>query len=153
VVAIAGKDRHKTRARFDDLAASERGRTEPGAKTPSSMAAALIAPTTHEYADPSTIMRHEHALLSACAEAIMSADAQVLRRDALSAGLRAGFRPLKAWNLHSGHVIGDVAALVRAIEPYQARAADGFLERARQLLAAQTVPTALAGQHDPEGLR
>jgi hypothetical protein len=41
------------------------GRTEPGAKTLSSMAAALIAPTTHEYADPSTIMRLEHALLSA----------------------------------------------------------------------------------------
>jgi hypothetical protein len=48
-----------------DLAASGRGQTEPGAKTPSSMAAAFIAPMTHEYADPSTIMRHEHALLLA----------------------------------------------------------------------------------------
>ncbi len=49
---------------------------------------------------------------------------------------------VEAWNLHSGHVVGDVAALVRAIEPYRARAADGFLEQARQLLAAHPAPTA-----------
>lgn len=42
-----------------------------------------------------------------------------------------------AWNLHSGHVFGEIAGLVRAVEPFKARAAAGFVEQARELLATR----------------
>ncbi len=51
----------------------------------------------------------------------------------------------EAWNLHSGHVFGDVAALVQLIEPCKARGAGDFLEQARELLAARVPSTPARG--------
>jgi hypothetical protein len=47
----------------------------------------------------------------------------------------------EAWNLHSGHVFGEIAELVEAVEPFKASAAESFLEQARELLASR-IPTA-----------
>jgi hypothetical protein len=41
------------------------------------------------------------------------------------------------WNLHSGHVFGEISALAQAIEPLNVPAARGFVEQARELLAAR----------------
>jgi tetratricopeptide (TPR) repeat protein len=43
----------------------------------------------------------------------------------------------EAWNLHSGHVFGEVAQLARAIAPFGTPAAADFLDQARELLAAR----------------
>lgn len=42
-----------------------------------------------------------------------------------------------AWNLHSGHVFGEIAQLADAIAPFGTPAADDFLDQARELLAAR----------------
>jgi hypothetical protein len=42
-----------------------------------------------------------------------------------------------AWNLHSGHVFGEVAQLAAAIAPFGTPAATDFLDQARELLAAR----------------
>ena len=44
-----------------------------------------------------------------------------------------------AWNLHSGHVFGEVDRLVAAIAPLRAVEAEEFLEQARELLTARGV--------------
>jgi hypothetical protein len=43
----------------------------------------------------------------------------------------------EAWNLHSGHVLGEVAQLAAAIAPSRTPVASDFLDQARQLLAAR----------------
>jgi len=43
----------------------------------------------------------------------------------------------EAWNLHSGHVFGEVAQLAAAIAPFRTPAAADFLDQARELLAAR----------------
>ena len=43
----------------------------------------------------------------------------------------------EAWNLHSGHVFGEVAQLAAAIAPFGTPAATDFLDQARELLAAR----------------
>jgi transcriptional regulator with XRE-family HTH domain len=43
----------------------------------------------------------------------------------------------EAWNLHSGHVFGEVAGLVAAITPFGTPVASDFLGQARELLAAR----------------
>jgi len=43
----------------------------------------------------------------------------------------------EAWNLHSGHVFGEIAQLVAAIAPSGTPATADFLEQARELLAAR----------------
>jgi hypothetical protein len=63
---------------------------------------------------------------------------------AVDAAAACGERMVReAWNLDSGHVFDDARALMRVIEPSQARAASDFLEQARELLAARA-PAALA---------
>jgi len=51
----------------------------------------------------------------------------------------------EAWNLHSGHVFGEVSALARAIAAVKTPAAAGFLDQARELLAARAAGAAVAG--------
>ncbi len=56
----------------------------------------------------------------------------------IDAAAAAGERVVReAWNLHSGHVSGEVAELVAVIASLGATAASGFLEQARELLAAR----------------
>jgi hypothetical protein len=56
----------------------------------------------------------------------------------VDAAAAAGERVVhEAWNLHSGHVFGEVAELVAAIAPLGATAASGFLDQAGELLAAR----------------
>jgi tetratricopeptide (TPR) repeat protein len=43
----------------------------------------------------------------------------------------------EAWMLHSGHVLNEVADLAAALDPFRAVVASGFLEQARELLAAR----------------
>jgi transcriptional regulator with XRE-family HTH domain len=43
----------------------------------------------------------------------------------------------EAWNLHSGHVFGEVGQLVSAIAPFGTPTAQDFLEQAHELLAAR----------------
>jgi tetratricopeptide (TPR) repeat protein len=43
----------------------------------------------------------------------------------------------EAWNLHSGHVFGEVAQLVSAIAPFGTPVAQDFLDQAHELLAAR----------------
>ena len=43
----------------------------------------------------------------------------------------------EAWNLHSGHVFGEVAQLVSAIAPFGTPVARDFLDQAHELLAAR----------------
>jgi hypothetical protein len=43
----------------------------------------------------------------------------------------------EAWNLHSGHVFGEVAELVAAIAPFGTPVASEFLAQARELLVAR----------------
>jgi tetratricopeptide (TPR) repeat protein len=43
----------------------------------------------------------------------------------------------EAWNLHSGHVFGEVADLAAAIAPFGTPVASEFLDEARELLAAR----------------
>jgi DNA-binding transcriptional regulator YiaG len=47
----------------------------------------------------------------------------------------------EAWNLHSGHVFGEVAQLVAAMESLGTAAASDFLDQARQLLVARGLPS------------
>jgi transcriptional regulator with XRE-family HTH domain len=55
--------------------------------------------------------------------------------DAASAAAERVVR--EAWNLHSGHVFGEVAQLVSAIAPYGTPVARDFLDQAHELLAAR----------------
>jgi hypothetical protein len=43
----------------------------------------------------------------------------------------------EAWNLHSGHVFGEVAQLVSAIAPFGTSVTRDFLDQAHELLAAR----------------
>jgi transcriptional regulator with XRE-family HTH domain len=43
----------------------------------------------------------------------------------------------EAWSLHSGHVFGELADLVAAIEPFGTTVASDFLDQAHELLAAR----------------
>jgi tetratricopeptide (TPR) repeat protein len=56
----------------------------------------------------------------------------------VDAAAAAGERVVReAWNLHSGHVFGEVAQLAAAIAPFGTPAATDFLDQARELLAAR----------------
>ena len=46
----------------------------------------------------------------------------------------------EAWNLHSGHVFGEVAQLAAAMASFRTTAASDFLDQARQLLVARGLP-------------
>jgi hypothetical protein len=43
----------------------------------------------------------------------------------------------EAWNMHSGHVFGEIAELIAAIEHFRTPAAIDFLDQARELLSAR----------------
>jgi hypothetical protein len=61
-----------------------------------------------------------------------------LRMGEIDAAAAAAERVVReAWNLHSGHVFGEVADLVAAITPFGTRAASDFLDQARELLTAR----------------
>ena len=51
----------------------------------------------------------------------------------------------EAWNLHSGHVFGEVSALAQAIAAVKTPAAGEFLELAHELLAARPRGAAMTG--------
>jgi tetratricopeptide (TPR) repeat protein len=66
-----------------------------------------------------------------------------LRMGEVDAAAAAGLQVVNdAWNLRSGHVVGEVTQLVEAIAPFGALEAAGFLEQARELLAAQALAPA-----------
>ena len=61
-----------------------------------------------------------------------------LRMGEVDAAAAAAERVVReAWNLHSGHVFGEVADLVAAIAPFSTPVASEFLDQARELLAAR----------------
>jgi tetratricopeptide (TPR) repeat protein len=61
-----------------------------------------------------------------------------LRMGEVDAAAAAGLQVVHdAWNLRSSHVVGEVTQLAEAIAPFRALEAAGFLEQARELLAAQ----------------
>jgi tetratricopeptide (TPR) repeat protein len=61
-----------------------------------------------------------------------------LRMGELDAAAAAAERVVReAWNLHSGHVFGEVADLVAAIAPFGTPVASEFLDQAHELLAAR----------------
>jgi hypothetical protein len=61
-----------------------------------------------------------------------------LRMGEIDAAAAAAERVVhEAWNLHSGHVFGEVAGLVAAITPFGTPVAGDFLDQARELLAAR----------------
>jgi transcriptional regulator with XRE-family HTH domain len=61
-----------------------------------------------------------------------------LRMGEIDAAAAAAERVVhEAWNLHSGHVFGEVADLVAAIEPFGTTVASDFLNQAHELLAAR----------------
>jgi tetratricopeptide (TPR) repeat protein len=61
-----------------------------------------------------------------------------LRMGEVDAAAAAGLQVVNdAWNLRSSHVVGEVTQLTEAIAPFRAAEAAGFLEQARELLAAQ----------------
>jgi len=61
-----------------------------------------------------------------------------LRMGEIDAAAAAAERVVhEAWNLHSGHVFGEVAGLVAAITPFGTPVASDFLDQARELLAAR----------------
>jgi len=65
-----------------------------------------------------------------------------LRMGDLEAAVAAGEQVVReAWNLHSGHVFGEVAHLAAAIAPFGTPVASDFLGQARELLAARARPT------------
>lgn len=65
-----------------------------------------------------------------------------LRMGELESAVAAGEQVVhEAWNLHSGHVLGEVAQLAAAIAPFKAPVASEFLGQARELLAARGRPT------------
>jgi transcriptional regulator with XRE-family HTH domain/tetratricopeptide (TPR) repeat protein len=61
-----------------------------------------------------------------------------LRMGEVDAAAAAAERVVReAWNLHSGHVFGEVADLVAAIAPFGTPAASEFLDQAHELLTAR----------------
>jgi len=61
-----------------------------------------------------------------------------LRMGELDAAAAAAERVVhEAWSLHSGHVFGEVAGLVAAIEPFGTAVASDFLDQAHELLTAR----------------
>ena len=61
-----------------------------------------------------------------------------LRMGEIDAAAAAAERVVReAWNLHSGHVFGEVAHLVVAIEPFGTSVASDFLDQAQELLATR----------------
>lgn len=61
-----------------------------------------------------------------------------LRMGEVDAAAAAGLQVVSdAWNLRSGHVLGEVTQLAEAIAQFRAPEAAGFLEQAQELLAAQ----------------
>jgi tetratricopeptide (TPR) repeat protein len=61
-----------------------------------------------------------------------------LRMGEVDAAAAAAERVVReAWNLHSGHVFGEVADLVAAIAPFDTPVASEFLDQARELLTAR----------------
>jgi transcriptional regulator with XRE-family HTH domain len=61
-----------------------------------------------------------------------------LRMGEVDAAAAAAERVVReAWNLHSGHVFGEVAGLVAAIAPFCTPVASEFLNQAHELLAAR----------------
>jgi tetratricopeptide (TPR) repeat protein len=61
-----------------------------------------------------------------------------LRMGEIDAAAAAGEQVVReAWNLHSGHVFGEIAELVAAIEHFRTPAAIDFLDQARELLSAR----------------
>jgi tetratricopeptide (TPR) repeat protein len=61
-----------------------------------------------------------------------------LRMGEVDAAAAAAERVVReAWNLHSGHVFGEVADLVRAMAPFGTPVASEFLDQAHELLAAR----------------
>jgi DNA-binding XRE family transcriptional regulator/tetratricopeptide (TPR) repeat protein len=69
-----------------------------------------------------------------------------LRMGELDAAAAAAQRVVhEAWSLHSGHVFGEVADLVAAIEPFGAAVAGDFLDQAHELLAARGPETGETG--------
>jgi transcriptional regulator with XRE-family HTH domain len=61
-----------------------------------------------------------------------------LRMGEVDAAAAAAERVVReAWNLHSGHVFGEVADLVAAIAPFGTPVASEFLDQAHELLAAR----------------
>jgi transcriptional regulator with XRE-family HTH domain len=61
-----------------------------------------------------------------------------LRMGEVDAAAAAAERVVReAWNLHSGHVFGEVAELIAAIAPLGTPVASQFLDQARELLAAR----------------
>jgi hypothetical protein len=61
-----------------------------------------------------------------------------LRMGEIDAAAAAAERVVhEAWNLHSGHVFGEVAGLVAAITPFGTPAASDFLDQARELLTTR----------------
>ncbi|HEY2577590.1 MAG TPA: hypothetical protein VGI74_14885, partial [Streptosporangiaceae bacterium] len=58
-----------------------------------------------------------------------------LRMGEIDAAAAAGLLVVSdAWNLHSGHVFGEVAQLAASIAPFGAPEAKEFLEQAQELL-------------------
>lgn len=65
-----------------------------------------------------------------------------LRMGEIDAAAAAGEQVVReAWNLHSGHVFGEIAELAAEIEPFKTPAASDFLNQARELLTADVVTT------------
>jgi hypothetical protein len=61
-----------------------------------------------------------------------------LRMGEIDAAAAAAERVVReAWNLHSGHVFGEVADLVAAIAPFDTPVATEFLDQAHELLSAR----------------
>jgi tetratricopeptide (TPR) repeat protein len=68
-----------------------------------------------------------------------------LRMKEIDAAAAAGMQVVNgAWNLHSGHVFGEVAHLVAAITSFGTPEAKEFVEQARELLIARA-PSVLPG--------
>ncbi|HEV8275672.1 MAG TPA: hypothetical protein VGQ26_08245 [Streptosporangiaceae bacterium] len=64
-----------------------------------------------------------------------------LRMGELEAAVAAAEQVVReAWNLHSGHVLGEVAQLAASVAPFRTPVASDFLDQARQLLAARGQP-------------
>ena len=79
---------------------------------------------------------HEHSRTRAQRTTIQATTH--LRMGEIDAATAAAERVVhEAWNLHSGHVFGEVAGLVAAITPFGTPAASDFLHQARELLAAR----------------
>ena len=61
-----------------------------------------------------------------------------LRKGELEAAVDAGEQLVcEAWNLHSGHVFGEIAQLAAAMTPFKTPLAREFLDQARELLTAR----------------